>query len=98
MSHRKLASPVPLLEHLGALSAAFFGIHSVWLDTADVDAYVRNNVSVNYNPESNMYLASGVAPITEYLRRGLNVALGTDGTASNDRIEMLAAMRAGVAP
>jgi cytosine/adenosine deaminase-related metal-dependent hydrolase len=42
-------------------------------------SYAHRNVSINYNPESNMYLASGVAPVTAYLRRGLNVALGTDG-------------------
>jgi cytosine/adenosine deaminase-related metal-dependent hydrolase len=62
--HHFIISPIPTLTHTHPPACR---------------SYAHRNVSINYNPESNMYLASGVAPVTAYLRRGLNVALGTDG-------------------
>jgi cytosine/adenosine deaminase-related metal-dependent hydrolase len=87
-----LASEVPLLEYLGALDH-FLAIHSVWVTPADLDIYTKEHVAVSHNPESNMYLASGVAPVIQYRARGIPVSLGTDGAASNDGIDMLSAMR-----
>lgn len=87
------ASPIPLLERWGVLDG-FLAIHGVWPAPEDIDSFAAHKVSVSYNPESNMYLASGTAPIRTYAGAGIRVALGTDGAASNDRISMFDAMRA----
>ncbi|MBE9511443.1 MAG: amidohydrolase family protein [Bacteroidetes bacterium] len=68
-------------------------IHSLLLSPEDIYIYKKHGVFINHNPESNAYLASGVAPVSSYLQAGLSVTIGTDGAASNDRIDMLAAMR-----
>lgn len=86
-------SPVPILELFGALPN-FLAIHSVWPNDHDIDAFAKYNVSVSLNPESNMYLASGVPPLANYRSRGINFSLGTDGAASNDGIDFFSAMRA----
>jgi len=92
ISGAPLASEVPLLEYLGALDN-FLAIHSVWVTPEDLDIYTKHHVSVSHNPESNMYLSSGVAPIIAYEAHSIPVSLGTDGAASNDGIDMLSAMR-----
>lgn len=86
-------SYIPFLEHLGAFENGYVSIHSSWLSPEDIDIYKKHEVFINHNPESNAYLASGVAPVSSYLQAGLSVTIGTDGAASNDRIDMLAAMR-----
>lgn len=70
-----------------------FEIHSALLSPGDIEIYKKHHVYINHNPESNAYLASGIAPIVSYMLAGLPVTIGTDGAASNDRIDMLAAMR-----
>ncbi len=89
------ASPVPLLEYLGAMQD-FVAIHGVWPNANDISAFARHDVCVSYNPESNMYLSSGIAPVVDYLDKGVCVSLGTDGAASNDRIDMFSAMRTAI--
>jgi 5-methylthioadenosine/S-adenosylhomocysteine deaminase len=84
---------VPIVEQLGGLDGLFVAIHSVWTSPEDLEIFARRGVVVSHNPESNMYLASGVAPILAYLEAGVPVSLGTDGAASNDRIDMFDAMR-----
>lgn len=86
-------SYIPFLEHLGAFENGYVSIHSSWLSPEDIDIYKKHGVFINHNPESNAYLASGIAPVSSYLQAGLSVTIGTDGVASNDRIDMLAAMR-----
>ena len=87
-----LPTMIPLLDHLKALDG-FLAIHSVWLNDQDFDTYLSNGTTISHNPESNMYLSSGAAPIYDYLDKGITVSLGTDGAASNDRIDALTAMR-----
>ncbi len=84
-------SPVPILDYLGGLDN-FLSIHSVWLNNDDIAYYKKHNIFVAHNPESNMYLSSGIAPILNY--ESANVTIGTDGAASNDRIDFFSAMRA----
>lgn len=88
---------VPVLEALGALDGLYVAIHAVWVSRDDIESFRRHGVVVSHNPESNMVLASGVAPILAYLAAGVPVSLGTDGAASNDRIDMFDAMRTAAA-
>lgn len=85
-------SPLGLLEAWGALDG-FLAIHSVWPRADDIALYQRHGAAVSHNPESNMYLSSGVAPLRAYRAANVPVTLGTDGAASNDRISMFDAMR-----
>ncbi len=87
-----LPTMIPFLDHLNVLQG-FLAIHSVWLNRADFDTYINRGTMVSHNPESNMYLSSGAAPITDYGQKGILVSLGTDGVASNDRIDAFTAMR-----
>jgi 5-methylthioadenosine/S-adenosylhomocysteine deaminase len=93
LARREPPSYATWLEQIGAFDGGFISIHSVWLTARDVEVYRRKGVFINHNPESNAYLASGIAALPYYARRGLVVTLGTDGAASNDRIDMIAAMR-----
>jgi cytosine/adenosine deaminase-related metal-dependent hydrolase len=84
---------IPFLEHLGAFDNGYLSIHSSLVGPRDIEIFKKNGVKISHNPESNAYLSSGIAPISSYLQAGLTVTIGTDGAASNDRIDMLAAMR-----
>jgi len=86
------ASPVMHLENLGLLTTHLIGDHCVALDNEEMDLLAERGVRVVHNPESNMKLASGVAPAVELLERGVKVGLGTDGCASNNNLDMLAEM------
>ena len=85
-------TPVNHLESLGLLSAHLIACHCVWLDEQEMDLLAKRGVKVVHNPESNMKLASGVAPVPELLSRGVCVALGTDGCASNNNLDMFQEM------
>src|SRR5581483_4667006 len=67
--------------------------HGIWLTPADVELVRDRGVTVVHNPVSNMKLGSGIAPIPELLRHGVNVALGTDGMCSNDGNDMFATLK-----
>jgi len=84
--------PVAHLEHLGVLSPRFIADHCVALDDQDMEILARRGVEVVHNPESNMKLASGIAPVPRLLEMGVNVALGTDGCASNNDLDLFGEM------
>jgi 5-methylthioadenosine/S-adenosylhomocysteine deaminase len=65
----------------------------VWVSAADIATLKARGVGVSHNPESNMKLASGTAPVPAYLRAGVALGLGTDGAASNNDLDMFEAMR-----
>ena len=90
---RDRMSPLARLDRLGATGADFVAIHCVHLTDVDFALLARHGASVVHCPASNMKLASGIAPVTALLARGVNVALGTDGAASNNRLDMFAEMR-----
>ena len=92
LTRQRVISPLPILDYLKALPN-YLAIHSVWQQREDIEIMQRNNVSISHNPESNMYLSSGIAPISNYLKSGITVSLGTDGAASNDGINFFSAMR-----
>lgn len=85
--------PLKRLADLGLLGSNFLGVHAVHLDTMDIELLARYGCSVVHCPTSNMKLASGVAPIQRMLESGIRIALGTDGAASNNRLDMFQEMR-----
>ena len=85
--------PLARLARLGATGPGFVAIHAVHLDEPDIDLLAAHGCNVVHCPASNMKLASGIAPVAALRARGINVALGTDGAASNNRLDVLAEMR-----
>jgi len=81
-------TPVAYLESLGILSPNLLACHCVHLEPADFERLQVHDVKVAHNPESNMKLASGVAPVPEMQKAGICVGLGTDGCASNNDLDM----------
>ena len=87
-------SPTGYLESFGFWTGArTLAAHGVWVSADDITTLVRRGVGVSHNPESNMKLASGSAPVVEYLKAGAALGLGTDGAASNNDLDMFEAMR-----
>jgi 5-methylthioadenosine/S-adenosylhomocysteine deaminase len=84
--------PVAHLERLGLLGPRLIADHCVALDEKDMDILAERRVQVVHNPESNMKLASGIAPVPQLLEMGVNVALGTDGCASNNDLDLFGEM------
>lgn len=81
-------SPMQWLESLGCLDVPLVAAHCVYVDDDDIDLMVKRGVTCAHNPASNMKLASGFAPVAKMLEAGVNVALGTDGMASNNNHDM----------
>ncbi len=87
------ATPTAYLDSLGFWKPGTVAAHAVWMTPEDMAILKRGGVGVSHNPESNMKLASGVAPVTDMRAAGLVVGLGTDGAASNNDLDMFEAMR-----
>ncbi|MGE3507797.1 MAG: amidohydrolase [Vicinamibacterales bacterium] len=90
---RHRLSPTAYLDSLGFWGPRTLAAHGVWVDDEDLAILARHHVAVSHNPESNMKLASGTAPVVQYLNAGVTVGLGTDGAASNNDLDMFEAMR-----
>jgi len=86
--HRWGRTPTALTEELGMYEYGGGGYHCIWLDEADMELFARRGLSVVTNPASNLKLASGIAPVKAFVERGINVAIGTDGPASNNCLDM----------
>lgn len=80
------------LKDIGYLDERFFAFHCVSMDEEDMKIFADHGCKVVYNPESNMKLASGAAPVSSMLNHGIIVGLGTDGCASNNNLDMLQEM------
>ncbi|OIQ10868.1 amidohydrolase [Neomoorella thermoacetica] len=87
------ATPVALVNKLGLLDLPVLAAHCVHLTTEEIAILAEKKVGVAHCPESNLKLASGVAPVKEMLAAGVNVAIGTDGAASNNNLDMVAETR-----
>jgi 5-methylthioadenosine/S-adenosylhomocysteine deaminase len=85
-------APAAYLDRLGLLDELTVAVHGVWLTPEDQDLLARRGVKVSHCPESNLKLASGVAPIPDLLARGVTVGLGTDGAASNNNLDLFGEM------
>lgn len=87
------SSPVVHLDRLGLFERQVLAAHCVHVNCADIEILAAKQVGVAHNPESNMKLASGIAPVQQMLEAGIPVALGTDGASSNNNLDMLQEMR-----
>jgi len=85
-------TPVQYLLEAGVFDLDTLAAHCVHITDEDMDIMLDRNVSVSYCPSSNMKLASGFAPVTDMLKMGITVALGTDSAASNNRLSMIKEM------
>ncbi len=85
--------PVEHLDSLGVLGERVISAHSVHLSPSEKEIFKEKKVGVSHNPQSNMKLASGIAPIKEYLEKGIKVSVGTDGVASNNNLDFIDELR-----
>lgn len=90
---KKGKRPVNYLYDLGVLDHRTVGAHCVWLNEEEIELYKSSGANVSHNPSSNLKLACGFAPIQDFIKSGINVAIGTDGAASNNNTDMIEEMR-----
>jgi len=85
-------SPTRYLSDLGLLDQNTLLIHAVWVDENDIELIKKSQASISVNTQSNMKLASGIAPVAKFLEAGIPVGLGTDGCASNNDLDLFREM------
>lgn len=85
--------PLERLRRLGLLGPGLIGVHAVHLEHDEIALLAENGCAVAHCPTSNMKLASGIAPTAELLAQGVRVGLGSDGAASNNRLDLFQEMR-----
>lgn len=85
-------TPTQLTEELGMYAYGGGGYHCVWMEEQDVEIFKKRGLTAVTNPASNLKLASGIAPVSRYLAEGIPVAIGTDGPASNNCLDMFREM------
>lgn len=86
-------NPAELLSQLNILDKSLSAAHCVWLTDTDMDNFRNTKANVVHCPSSNLKLGSGIARVPQMLAKGINVALGTDGCASNNNLNMIEEMR-----
>ncbi|MCH3951093.1 MAG: amidohydrolase [Acidaminococcus sp.] len=86
-------TPIALMEELGLFELGTLAAHCVHVTDDDMDIMARHHVRVAHNPQSNLKLASGVAPTASMLAKNITVGLGTDGASSNNNLDMLEEVR-----
>ncbi|MGB5292458.1 MAG: amidohydrolase [Lysobacterales bacterium] len=84
---------IELFDSIGLLDVPTIGAHVVWPTNAEIPILAKRKVGVIHNPTSNMKTAAGISPVTKMLDAGINVGLGTDGSASNNDLDMWEEMR-----
>ncbi len=85
--------PVGYMQEVDWVGDDVWFAHAVWVNDEEIQVFAKHNCGVAHCPTSNMRLASGIAPIKEYRKAGVNVGLGVDGSASNDGSHLLAEVR-----
>jgi 5-methylthioadenosine/S-adenosylhomocysteine deaminase len=88
-------STVEHADEIGILGANCVAGHGVWLSAAEIDLIARKKAAIIYNPTANMILGSGVCPLGALEERGVAIAIGTDGMASNDSQNMIEVLKLG---
>ena len=86
-------TPIQRLNNLGIISPSLLAAHCVHLNDQDTAILTKGKVSIAHNPSSNMKLGSGIADVAKMLRQNLNVSLGTDSSASNNKLDIMEEMR-----
>lgn len=86
-------TPVKWLESQGIFGGHTVAAHCVYVDEEDMNILKKYDVRVAHNPESNMKLSSGTSPVPQMLDKGISVGIGTDGTSSNNDLDMFGEMR-----
>ncbi len=86
-------TPIQVMEKYGVLDVRTTAAHCVWTEPQDWAIMAEKGVTAVHNPASNLKLGSGVAPIVELMKAGVNVALGTDGVSSNNTTDMFEDMK-----
>jgi 5-methylthioadenosine/S-adenosylhomocysteine deaminase len=92
LQERYRKKPAFHLRDLGLLDERTIAAHCIWLGEEEIDLLASHHVKVAHDPESNMKLGAGVAPVAAMLRRGIDVGLGTDGCASNNNLDLFGEM------
>lgn len=90
---QKGSPPFEYLDKIGFLGENVLSVHSVWASKKERGILKKRGVKVVHNPISNMKIANGVAPVPEYIKKGICVSLGTDGAASNNNLDMFEEMK-----
>ena len=85
-------TPTQLTEDLGMYECGGGGYHCVWMDDKDFEIFKKRGLTAVTNPASNLKLASGIAPVSRFLKEGIPVAIGTDGAGSNNCLDMFREM------
>ena len=85
--------PFERLHDLGLVNSQLLAVHAVHMSAAEIKEFAEAGVNIAHCPRSNLKLASGIAPVAKYREAGINVAIGTDGAASNNTLDMLSEMR-----
>lgn len=86
-------TPFKYLDTLDALSSDTIAAHGVWTTPDEIKLLSQRGVTISHNPASNMKLASGIAPVVDYLDEGVNATIGTDGVSSNNNLDMFSEMK-----
>jgi 5-methylthioadenosine/S-adenosylhomocysteine deaminase len=87
------ASPIQTLHKIGALEVPLLAAHCVYVDEADMEIMSSTPFHVAHNPTSNLKLASGFAPVPQFLQRNITTGVATDSTASNNKLDIWQEMR-----
>ena len=85
-------TPTQYLDSLGIYDYGGGGYHCVYMDDKDIEIFKKHKLSIVTNPASNLKLASGIAPVDRFVKEGINVAIGTDGPASNNCLDFFREM------
>jgi len=85
-------TPVKYLDKIGILDRHTLLVHAIWVDEEDMEIIAKRDAKISHNPESNTKLASGIAPVPEFIKAGITVGLGTDGCASNNNLDFFQEM------
>src|SRR5262249_871678 len=87
-------STVEVMDACGLVGPWFSAAHAIWISDTDMDLLSRKGAQVSHNGAANLRLGPGIAAVREYIRHGVTVGIGTDGSASSDNQNMFEAMRA----
>lgn len=93
LTKQKGMPPAEYLHSIGLLDSNVIAAHCVWLNPHEAELFAQTGTSIGHCPKSNLKLASGIADTDSYLKAGITVGIGTDGTASNNTLDMVEEMR-----